>query len=161
MLIGGLAAVTGEPLLFPSLGPTAYLLLATPTQPAASPRNAFAGHLVGLLGGAAGLTAFGLWDLPADLGHLSWARAGASALALTITCGGMVWTGLPHPPAGATTLIVALGVLHTPGQLLVIAVGVVLLTVVGGVFNRLAGVPYPLWRPPDISFAQPPVADRT
>ncbi|QFZ24416.1 HPP family protein [Saccharothrix syringae] len=131
--------------MFPSLGPTAYLLFATPTHPAASPRNTVAGHLIGLLAGAAGLAAFDLWDTAPHLDHLTWARAGAVALALTCTCGGMAWSGLPHPPAGATTLIVALGLLRTPLQLVEIMVGVVVLVVVAGTVNRLTGVPYPLW----------------
>ncbi|NUT54300.1 MAG: HPP family protein [Saccharothrix sp.] len=146
-VLAALAVLTGQPLLFPSLGPTAYLLFATPTHPAASPRNTVVGHLIGVLSGAAGLAVFGLWHTPPALDHLTWARAGAAALALTCTCGGMAWSGLPHPPAGATTLIVALGVLHTPVHLAEILVGVVLLLAVAALVNRLTGVPYPLWGP--------------
>jgi len=51
----------------------------------------------------------------------------------------------PHPPAGATTLIVGLGLLTTPAQLAAMAAGVILLTVVGWLMNRLLGVPVPLW----------------
>ena len=54
---------------------------------------------------------------------------------------------MPHPPAGATTLIVSLGILREPEQLLVLMVAVVLLVAQGIVINRLAGIPYPLWRP--------------
>ena len=50
-----------------------------------------------------------------------------------------------HPPAGATTIIVASGLLHTPRQLLDIFVGVVLLTVAGWCLNRAMGVPAPVW----------------
>ncbi|ROP35757.1 HPP family protein [Saccharothrix texasensis] len=146
-IIGALAALTGQPLLFPSLGPTAYLLFATPTHPAASPRNAVLGHLVGIASGACGLAAFSLWQAPVDLGHLSWARVGAATLALTLTCGGMAWARVPHPPAGATTLIIALGVLHTPFQLVEILVGVVLLVAAAVAGNRLTGIPHPWWRP--------------
>ncbi|WP_018680286.1 HPP family protein [Actinokineospora enzanensis] len=145
-LLGALAVLTGQALVFPSLGPTAYLMFATPLVPAASPRNAVGGHLIGLVGGVLGLTAFGLWNSPPNLVHMDWSRAGAAVLALTFTCGGMVWGRLSHPPAGATTLIVALGVLHTPLQLATILVGVLVLLVAGSTFNRLAGVPYPLWK---------------
>ncbi|PPK71111.1 HPP family protein [Actinokineospora auranticolor] len=146
LAIAGLAVGTSEPLLFPSLGPTAYLLFATPTHPAASPRNTLAGHLIGVAAGAAGLTAFGLWHTEAALSHMDWARAGAATMALTLTCAGMALSRLPHPPAGATTLIVALGVLHTPKQLGLILLGVVVLLVLGAVFNRAVGVRYPLWK---------------
>ncbi|MFI9011531.1 HPP family protein [Actinosynnema sp. NPDC053489] len=147
-VIGALAVCTAQPLLFPSLGPTAYLLFATPTHPAASPRNTVVGHVIGVLAGAAGLAAFNLWHTPPDLVHLTWGRAGAAVLALTLTCGGMAWSNRPHPPAGATTLIIALGVLHTPVQLAEILLGVVLLLVAATAINRLTGVPQPLWDPP-------------
>ena len=51
-----------------------------------------------------------------------------------------------HPPAGATTLIVALGIISQPKELLVIEIAVILLTAQAFVINRIAGIPYPLWR---------------
>ena len=59
----------------------------------------------------------------------------------------MVWARVPHPPAGATTLIVSLGILREPWQLGVLMLAVLLLVAQGFVINRLAGVDYPLWRP--------------
>ena len=49
--------------------------------------------------------------------------------------------------AGATTLIVSLGILREPEQLAVLMLAVALLLVQGFVINRLAGIPYPVWRP--------------
>jgi hypothetical protein len=40
-----------------------------------------------------------------------------------------------------------LGILREPAQLAVLMLAVVLLVVQGFVFNRLAGVPYPVWAP--------------
>jgi CBS-domain-containing membrane protein len=51
-----------------------------------------------------------------------------------------------HPPAGATTLIVSLGIISQPKELVIIEVAVILLTAQAFAINRLAGVPYPLWR---------------
>ncbi len=147
VLIAVVAMATGEPFLFPSLGPTAFLLFATPLQPTACPRNTLLGHLIGVVAGAIGLAAFGLLDTGPDLTHIGWQRAGATAVALALTCGGMTLLAVPHPPAGATTLIVALGLLHTPAQLLTVLAGVLMLTVLGATINRLAGIRYPLWRP--------------
>lgn len=59
----------------------------------------------------------------------------------------MVWLRVPHPPAGATTMIVSLGILTRPEHLAVLMVAVVLLTLQALAINRLAGIPYPLWAP--------------
>jgi CBS domain-containing membrane protein len=44
-------------------------------------------------------------------------RVGAAAISLGLTSGLMVWARVPHPPAGATTLIESLGILQNPGSL--------------------------------------------
>ena len=51
-------------------------------------------------------------------------------------------------PAGATTLIVSLGIIWKPRELAVIEVAVFLLVAQALVINRLAGLPYPLWDTP-------------
>jgi CBS-domain-containing membrane protein len=149
--IGVMAAAawaTGSPFVFPSLGPTAFLFFYTPTAASAAPRNTVFGHLIGALAGYLALIVFGLTEAaPAFETGVSAARVGAAAVSLGLTAGLMVWFRVPHPPAGATTLIVSLGILHTPGQLSVLMLAVLLLTVQGFVINRLAGIDYPLWRP--------------
>lgn len=147
-LMAAAAWITGAPFVFPSLGPTAFLLFYTPVQPAASPRNTVAGHLIGVGAGYLALALFGLLDAPPALAtSVTTARVAAAALSLGLTSGAMVWAKVPHPPAGATTLIVSLGILREPAQLAVLMLAVVLLVVQGFVFNRLAGVPYPVWAP--------------
>jgi CBS-domain-containing membrane protein len=149
--IGAMALVafaTGEPFVFPSLGPTAFLLFYTPLLPASSPRNALGGHAIGAAAGYLALVVFGLTDAaPALTSGVTGARVGAAALSLGLTSGAMVWARVPHPPAGATTLIVSLGILREPEQLAVLMVAVTLLVVQGFAINRLAGIPYPAWRP--------------
>jgi len=44
-------------------------------------------------------------------------------------------------------LIVSLGILREPGQLVVLMAAVALLVVQGFVINRLAGIEYPRWSP--------------
>lgn len=147
-LMSLLALVTRQPFVFPSLGPTAFLLFYTPDAAAASPRNTFAGHLIGALSGYLALVVFGLLNAgPALATGVDAARAGAAGLSLGLTAGLMVWLKVPHPPAGATTLIVSLGILSRPDQLLVLMLGVVLLLAQGFAINRLAGLDYPLWAP--------------
>ena len=143
-----LAFVTGEPFIFPSLGPTAFLLFYTPLLPASCPRNTLGGHAIGAAAGYLGLVVFGLTDAaPALASSVTAGRIGATALALGLTSGAMVIARVPHPPAGATTLIVSLGILREPDQLLILMVAVVLLVAQGFLINRLAGIPYPVWSP--------------
>lgn len=142
------AFVTDEPFVFPSLGPTAFLLFYTPMLPASSPRNTLGGHAIGAAAGYLSLVVFGLTDdAPALATSVTGARVGAAALSLGLTSGVMVWARVPHPPAGATTLIVSLGILREPEQIVVLMLAVVLLVVQGFVINRLAGIQYPVWKP--------------
>jgi CBS-domain-containing membrane protein len=143
------AFATDEPFVFPSLGPTAFLLFYTPLQPAACPRNTLGGHAIGAAAGYVSLVVFDLTDAaPALATGVTGARIGAAALSLGLTSGAMVLARVPHPPAGATTLIISLGIFREPWQLVVLMIAVVLLVLQGLAINRLAGIRYPLWSPP-------------
>jgi len=147
-LMSLLALITQSPLVFPSLGPTAFLFFYTPTAPSASPRNTLVGHFIGVCAGYFSLVVTGLTMAgPALAVGVSWPRVIAAALSLGLTAGLMVLLKSPHPPAGATTLIVSLGILTKPWQLVLLMGAVVLLTVQAFAINRLAGIPYPLWNP--------------
>lgn len=148
ILVIGLAAwATHEPWVFPSLGPTAYLLFAAPMSAQASPRNVICGHFIGIVAGVLAVFVFGLYGDGPNLDDPSAARVGAVTLALALTLGVMTWLHVPHAPAGATTLIVALGLLHTLQDYVVMMVAVVALVVVGYVINRIHGDRPPLWFP--------------
>lgn len=143
------ALVTEQPFVFPSLGPTAFLFFYTPMAPAASPRNALFGHLIGAAVGFGCLVAFGLQNEgPSTAVGVGWDRVMAAGLSLGLTSGLMVLFNAAHPPAGATTLIISLGVLTEVSELAVLMIAVVLLTLQAIVINRLAGIPYPLWAAP-------------
>jgi CBS-domain-containing membrane protein len=147
-LMAAAALVTGQPFIFPSLGPTAFLLFYTPMAPTACPRNTICGHAIGAAAGYLALVVFGLTNAaPALATSVTWPRVGAAALSLGLTSGVMVWLKVPHPPAGATTLIVSLGILRTPAQIAVLMLAVLLLVVQGYVINHLAGIDYPRWSP--------------
>jgi len=147
-LLAALALVTHSPFVFPSLGPTAFLFFYTPTAPSAAPRNTIVGHAIGVAAGYFSLLVTGLAHAgPALTVGVSGPRVVAAALSLGLTAGLMVLLKSPHPPAGATTLIISLGLFTTPYQLLILMVAVVLLTAVAFAINRLAGIDYPLWNP--------------
>ncbi len=146
-VLSTIAAVTDQPFVFPSLGPTAFLLFFAALGDQAAPRNVFCGHLIGVVAGFLALLIFGLTTVAPDLEDVTWPRVGAATVALCLTLSLMIWLGVPHAPAGATTLIVALGLMRTPQQLLILMIAVVLMILEGLAINRLAGLPYPLWAP--------------
>lgn len=141
-----LALVTGNPFVFPSLGPTAYLLFFSPLAKASSPRNTLFGHAIGLICGYGAFTLTGAGSIPfgAHPG-IFWPRILAAALSLSATGAFMALLDVSHPPAGATTLIVSLGIITKPYELAVIEVAVFLLAGQAFLINRLAGLPYPMW----------------
>ncbi len=145
--LSGVAAwALNEPLLFPSLGATAFLFFETPMAEIASPRNAIIGHVVAVLAAIVALTLFGLLDAPSayEAGVVP-ERIAAVALAVAMTGGGLRLLRSAHPPAGATTIIVSSGLLDDPAQLVAVVAGVAILTAASLGLNRLLGVPAPLW----------------
>jgi CBS domain-containing membrane protein len=148
-LISIIASFTHSPFIFPSLGPTAFLFFYRPRSPAASPRNAIIGHSIGALVGYVSLLITGLTQAgPALQIGMTGSRIIAVMLALSLTVGLMVMLRTPHPPAAATTLIVALGLFRQFWQLPFLIVAVALLTLQAIIINRLAGINYPLWGSP-------------
>jgi CBS domain-containing membrane protein len=141
-----LALVSRNPFVFPSLGPTAYLLFFSPLARTCSPRNTIFGHAIGIICGYAAFVLTGAGALPFGLHPgIFWPRILAAALSLSATGAFMVLFEVSHPPAGATTLIISLGIISKPRELVIIEVAVFLLVAQALVINRLAGLPYPLW----------------
>jgi len=141
-----LAMFTHTPFIFPSLGPTAFLFFFSPTLPTASPRNTVYGHAIGILCGYAALLATGLTAAPPAIQvGVDPMRILAAALSLALTGAVMILLKAAHPPAGATTLIISLGIVTRPVYLVVIEVAVILLTAQAFLINRLAGIDYPIW----------------
>jgi len=146
-LLALLAVVTNSPFVFPSLGPTAYLLFIAPLAENSSPRNTIMGHGIGLICGYAALTLTGAAAMPFGVhAGVYGPRILAAALSLSATGAFMVLLRAGHPPAGATTLIVSLGIISKPKELVIIEVAVFLLVAQALVINRMAGLPYPAWR---------------
>lgn len=146
-LISLLALLTQEAFIFPSLGATAFILFYVPLAEPASPRNTFCGHLIGALAGLGSIHLFGLQDaLSAIQNGVDLARVAAAALSLGLTSSLMILLRVAHPPAGATALIVSLGLMPHFHQLPILMTGVGLLVLQALLVNRLAGIPYPVWR---------------
>jgi hypothetical protein len=133
LFVGVAGLLAGQPWLVPSLGPSAYLVAESAAHPSARAYNVLAGHLIGLGAGFVGVWVFGAGGDPVVLqaGTLTGGRVGAAALAILLS----MLVALPlragHPPAAATTLLVALGSISTGLQALNLAIGAVLLAVAG------------------------------
>lgn len=145
-ILGAVAVVSKTPFVFPSLGPTALLLFFSPVTSPASPRSALYGHGIGILCGYAALWAMGLTlDPPAIETGVHAQRVVCAGLSLVSTGALMILLDVWHPPAGATTLIVSLGIITQPYHLLIIELAVALLVLQAVLINRAAGLEYPLW----------------
>lgn len=149
-LLSILAVLTGTPFVFPSVGPTAYLFFFSPLAPASRPRHAILGHAIGILCGYGSFLLASLAGPPQGIKTVDWPTVIAAALSLALTGAIMVLLRISHPPAGATTLIVSLGLLTKPFHLIILELAVVVLVVQALCINRLAGLPYPLWDQPEL-----------
>lgn len=145
-ILAAVAMITHTPFIFPSLGPTAILFFFHPMSASASPRHALYGHAIGILCAYGSLTLVGLGHASASAGGpIGARRLVAVALSLAATAFFMVLLKVAHAPAGATTLIVSMGLVTRPWHLAVIEIAVALLCLQAICFNRLAGLNYPLW----------------
>jgi CBS-domain-containing membrane protein len=130
-LLGLLSLVTRAPLLFPALGASAFILIAFPDSPAARARNVVGSHVLAAALGWLSFTLFGLVPGGASLvAGGDWTNVAAAALALGLTTGLLLVFELHHPPAGATTLIFALGFLPHAWQIAMVGASALLLLLI-------------------------------
>ncbi len=148
LMLTALAWLVDLPLLFPALGPTAFILFSRPFSDAAAPRSVILGHFVGIAVGCI------TWRLvsaatgdPVSLETGGWTVLASASMAMAATCVLLVCLSCPHAPACASALIAALGAADGWVPLVGMAAGVVLLTVQAALISRLAGVRTPIWSP--------------
>jgi len=145
-ILASMAMAWKTTFIFPSLGPTAFMVFFNPASAESSPRNAILGHAIGILCGYGALWVTGLVDAaPATVSGVHDPRIVAAAVSLATTGAFMILFGVVHPPAAATTLIISLGIITAPVHLLIIELAVVVLAIQAIVVNRVAGVDYPVW----------------
>lgn len=130
-VLGVIAWVSGEPFIFPSLGPSAFILAFERRGERTRTYRVVGSHL---LGGIAGLltytllaTGVSLTPPPPALSAAGLRLALSGILSIILTSWGMIATDTIHAPACATTLIVSLGLLSTPPQVGIIVLSVVIL----------------------------------
>ena len=130
-VLGAVAWATGQPFVFPSLGPSAFILAFERRGERTRAHRVVGSHLVGGVAGflAHSLLASGISLTPAaePLSAAGLALALSGMVSVVLTTWGMIATGTVHAPACATTLIVSLGLLSTPLQVGIIVSSVVVL----------------------------------
>ena len=125
-LLGLVAWGTGQPFIFPSLGPTAFAITLYPK--ANSARTVLGGHLCGVVSGLLAYHVFAsgstISTIHTPLSVSSLWLAASGALSVMLTAGGMLLTRTVHTPACATTLIISLGLLPSflDGGIIILAV---------------------------------------
>lgn len=153
-VLGSIAWVSGQPFIFPSLGPTAFILAFDRRGERTRMYRVVGSHAIG---GVAGFVAHALLaagvTITATQSPLSMAGLGlalSGVLSIVLTSWAMILTDTIHPPACATTLIVSLGLLSTPVQVAIIAVSVVVLSSfhagVLRIFMQIVGKSHPFYR---------------
>jgi HPP family len=129
---------TKEPLIFASLGPTAYELVEQPQVRSARAYNIVVGHMIGLGAGFLALYLLHAWSAPNVLaaGFVSTQRLWATTLAAALTTFFTLVMKAGQPAALATTLLVSLGAMQTHHAAFAIAAGVLIITVIGEPVRR-------------------------
>src|SRR5215471_15399588 len=130
---------TNQPLIFASLGPTAYELVEQPQMPSARPYNVIVGHLLGVGAGFLALYLSNAWEAPNVLatGVVSPQRLWATVISTALTTFACLALKAGQPAALATTLLVSLGAMQTRRDAIAIIVGVLLVTAMGEPVRRL------------------------
>ncbi|MFQ5631261.1 MAG: HPP family protein [bacterium] len=148
-IISIIAYLVQLPILFPPLGPSAFILFRTPLSRPACPRSVFLSHIMAMVVGLAMLYLFALVFPDAGLrsdNELSWPRIFALSLSMGLTSLGMISLNCSHPPAAATALIAAMGFFGTWIQITALPLALIFLLLQAQFFNRvLGGLPVPLW----------------
>jgi ABC-type Fe3+-siderophore transport system permease subunit len=138
ILIASLAAwLTKQPLIFTSLGPTAYELIETPHRKSARPYNVIVGHLIGVVAGFLSLLITHAWRTPAvSTRNIQFARVEAAVLAAALTVFGTLLARATQPAALSTTLLISLGTMQQWRDALIIMSAVLLMLIAGEPLRR-------------------------
>lgn len=139
ILIAALAGwATQQPLIFASLGPTAYELIETPHRRSAQPYSLVVGHLVGVGAGYLALFVTGAWHAaPVSNAGMPLDRVWCTCLAAAVTVFINLLIKASQPAATSTTLLIAAGLMQARKDAAIILCAVLLMVFVGEPLRRL------------------------
>jgi hypothetical protein len=136
--VGWAGWVSHQPMIFTSLGPTAYELVETPHRRSANPYSIIVGHLLGVVSGYLSLGITGAWWAPSvSIGLVAQQRLSAACVAAALTVFLTLLLRASQPAALSTTLLIALGTMEKPKDALVIMAAVLLMTLIGEPLRRI------------------------
>jgi len=138
LLVVGLAGwLTHQPLVFASLGPTAYELIETPHRRSAQPYSIFIGHLTGVAAGYLALAMTAAWTAPtSSLNGVPLLRVLAVVIATALTVFGTILLRASQPAAISTSMLIAMGIMSAPRDAIVIVASVSIMIAVGEPLRR-------------------------
>jgi CBS-domain-containing membrane protein len=146
LMLAALAWLVDLPLLFPALGPSAFILFTSPFSRAAEPRSVVLSHFAGISVGLAACVLVGwMAGRPVSLQVGGWTVIASASIAMAAIGTLLVRLDTPHPPACASALIVAVGAADGWMPILAMALGVLLLVGQAVAIHRLAGIRTPIW----------------
>jgi HPP family len=138
LAVSAIAWATSQPLIFASLGPTAYELVEQPQLRSARAYNIIVGHVVGLGAGFVAVYLLNAWTAPNVIatGVVSASRLWAIAISAALTTLVSLVLKAGQPAALATTLLVSLGAMQSQRDAIGIIAGVLLITAIGEPVRR-------------------------
>jgi CBS domain-containing membrane protein len=140
LVVGAIGWAARMPLLFASLGPTAYELVEKPSSKSARMYNIVLGHYIGLAAGFFSLWVLSAWAAPkvASAGLVSSPRLWAVVLSAALTAALTILLKATQPAALSTTLLVSLGSMQTARDAVAVIIGVLIIVIVGEPVRRLS-----------------------
>jgi hypothetical protein len=138
LVLAAISWATKQPLIFASLGPTAYELVEQPQLRSARAYNIIVGHLIGLGAGFLAVYLLRAWAAPnvISTGVVTTQRLWAVTIAAALTTLVTLILKAGQPAALATTLLVSLGSMQTRRDAMAIVAGVLLIAAFGEPIRR-------------------------
>ncbi len=138
--VGVIGLLLHKPLLFASLGPTAYEQCEFPHRPSARPWNVIGGHMVAIVIGFALVAVLHVGSAGKINGDtaVNWPRLAASALAVALTAGLNMLLKATQPAAFASALLVTMGAFQSARGAVSLVASVLILGFLGELVRRRA-----------------------
>jgi hypothetical protein len=138
LVVAAIGLATRMPLIFTSIGPTAYELAEKPNAPSARTYNIIAGHMLALGAGFLSLWLLNAWCAPkvAAAGFVSSPRLLAAVLSVVLTTAVTLTLKASQPASLSTALLVSLGSMQTRRDAFAITIAVLILAAVGEPLRR-------------------------